>query len=162
MGVILRAVTRLLKPAVMVETGVARGVTTAVTLQALHDNGRGHLYSVDLPPVRAPAGYVGQLIPEHLRARWTLLTGPSRRVLPALLTELGEIDVFFHDAEHSYMSQMGEFKTAWPRLRLGGLLIADDVRNPAIVDFAASVGARPWIVGEITDIDGVGILRKPD
>lgn len=162
MSAILRAATRLSTPAVVVETGVARGVTTAVTLQAMQDNGRGHLYSVDLPPLRAAEGYVGNLVPNRLRHRWTLRPGPSRQVLPRLLSDLDEIDIFFHDAEHSYNSQMEEFEAAWPHLRAGGLLIADDVRNPAIIEFARRVGVRAHIIGKVTDADGVGVLRKPN
>lgn len=161
MATIMRAVTRLTCPHVSVETGVARGVTTAVTLQAMEDNGLGHLYSVDLPPLHVPAGYVGGLVPPRLRHRWTLRSGPSRLVLPQLLAELGMIDLFLHDAEHTYVSQMAEFETAWPHLRSGGLLLADDVRNPAIVDFAGRVGVPVRIIGASTDVDGVGLLRKP-
>jgi Methyltransferase domain len=160
MSTIMRAVTRLTQPAVSVETGVARGVTTATTLQAMEDNKAGHLYSVDLPPLSAPTGYVGQLVPDRLRHRWTLRSGPSRQILPPLLKELGVIDVFLHDAEHSYASQMEEFVTAWPHLRPGGLLLADDVRNTAFMDFAYSVEACPLLIGTPTDIDGVGLLRK--
>lgn len=161
LGTVMRAVTRLARPRVSVETGVARGVTTAATLQAMEDNGTGHLHSVDLPPLSAPPGYVGQLVPERLRHRWTLRSGPSRRILPRLLTELGGIDLFLHDAEHTYVSQTEELETAWPHLHSGGLLLADDVCNPAIIDFAHRVGTRLWIIGAVSDIDGVGLLRKP-
>jgi len=161
MGTIMRAVTRLTRPQVAVETGVARGVTTAATLQAMEDNGIGHLYSVDLPPLGAPSGYVGQLVPARLRHRWTLRSGPSRRILPQLLAEVGVIDLFLHDAEHTYSSQMVEFETVWPHLRSGGLLLADDVRNPAIIDFARRAGTPLRLIGEVTDIDGVGLLKKP-
>ena len=160
MASIIRVVTRLARPRTSVETGVARGVTTAATLQAMEDNGLGHLYSVDLPPLSASPEYVGQLVPQRLRHRWTLRQGPSRKILPRLLAELGTIDVFLHDAEHSYMSQMEEFEAAWPRLSPGGVLLADDVRNPAIIDFAERVGAHLHIIGTPTDIDGVGLLRK--
>lgn len=161
MAVIMRAVTRLTHPRVSVETGVARGVTTAATLQAMEDNGIGHLYSVDLPPLGARPGYVGHLVPDRLRHRWTLRPGPSRYILPRLLTELGEIDLFLHDAEHTYSSQMEEFETVWPHLRSGGLLLADDVRNPAIIDFARRTSTQVRIIGAASDVDGVGLLRKP-
>ena len=45
-------VCRLLEPAVVVETGVAYGVSSAFILRALEKNGRGVLHSVDLPPLR--------------------------------------------------------------------------------------------------------------
>ena len=40
-----------LRPATVVETGVAHGLTSRVILEGLHRNGNGHLWSVDLPAV---------------------------------------------------------------------------------------------------------------
>jgi len=37
------------RPSIVVETGVASGVSTAYILQALEDNRKGKLYSIDLP-----------------------------------------------------------------------------------------------------------------
>ena len=45
------SVVRRLRPSVVVETGVGRGVTTRVILQALTRNGHGHLWSIDVPPL---------------------------------------------------------------------------------------------------------------
>src|SRR4051812_6926009 len=58
------AVCRARKPRVVVETGVAFGVTTAFILKALEQNGSGELHSVDLPPLgRAAEKQVGSLVP---------------------------------------------------------------------------------------------------
>lgn len=58
---LLYVLARELKPEVIVETGVASGVSTLFFLQALEDNGSGKLYSVDLPNVeeasKMPPGY---------------------------------------------------------------------------------------------------------
>ncbi len=48
---IVGVTVRVVKPRVMVETGVAAGFTTAVALAAMEANGIGHLYSLDLPPL---------------------------------------------------------------------------------------------------------------
>ena len=37
------------RPSVVVETGVAHGVTSRIVLEALNRNDRGHLSSIDLP-----------------------------------------------------------------------------------------------------------------
>jgi predicted O-methyltransferase YrrM len=160
LAMVMRAAVRLLKPLVAVETGVAQGVTTAVTLQAMAENGQGHLYSVDLPPPIAGAGYVGSLVPDRLRSRWTLRIGRSQCELPVLLTELGTIDLFLHDAEHRYESQTQEYDEAWQRLRPRGLLVSDDVVNPAFMDFAARVGGTPFVIGTAASSSGVGLMRK--
>ncbi|MGQ9581876.1 MAG: hypothetical protein ACUVT8_13200 [Armatimonadota bacterium] len=67
------AACRLLKRKVVVETGVAYGVTTAFTLRALQVNGEGVLHGIDLPPLGENAdAYVGYLVSEPLRDRWML------------------------------------------------------------------------------------------
>ncbi len=124
---------RLLEPAVVVETGVAYGVSSAFILKALGENGRGRLHSVDVPPFRR--GYEkfwGVAVPEALRRRWTLHRGPSAKVLPRLLEETGEVDLFVHDSLHTRRNMRREFGEIWPRLLAGGVILADDVdRNDA-------------------------------
>jgi predicted O-methyltransferase YrrM len=124
---------RLLEPAVVVETGVAYGVSSAFILKALEVNGGGTLHSVDLPPLRTePERFWGVAVPDALRGRWSLHRGSSRRVLPGLLEEIGTVDVFVHDSLHTRRNMRREFGMVWPRLRAGGLLLADDVeRNRA-------------------------------
>src|SRR5207244_1813382 len=66
-------------------------------------------------------------VPEHLRSRWTLVSGTSRRRLPRLLQELGEIDFFVHDSLHTGRNTSFEIDRAWRGLRPGGALLVDDV-----------------------------------
>src|SRR5918998_3095770 len=124
---------RLLEPAVVVETGVAYGVSSAFILRALEENGRGVLHSVDLPPLRRGyERYWGMAVSGALENRWILHRGASARVLPGLLEELEAVDLFVHDSLHTYRNMRREFEAVWPRLRAGGALIADDVeRNRA-------------------------------
>jgi len=71
-GHLLYYLIRVIKPAIVVETGVASGISSLFILQALNDNDYGHLYSIDLPNVEPksslPSGYdPGWVIPENLR-----------------------------------------------------------------------------------------------
>ncbi|MDQ3864439.1 MAG: class I SAM-dependent methyltransferase [Actinomycetota bacterium] len=127
---------RLISPSVVLETGVAYGVSSAFILKALEQNGRGMLYSVDLPPLRRDyERFWGIAVPEALRGRWRLRRGSSAKVLPRLLEEIPTVDLFVHDSLHTHRNMRSEFDTVWPRLRIGGLLIADDVeRNRAFGD----------------------------
>ena len=124
---------RLVQPSVVVETGVAYGVSSAFILMALEENGRGTLHSVDLPPLRRRAErFWGLAVPERLRGRWHLHRGASARVLPRLLGETGTVDLFVHDSLHTLANMRREFECVWPHLRTGGALLADDVeRNRA-------------------------------
>lgn len=156
----LYALLRDRKPETVVETGVCNGHSTAIVLQALDRNDHGRLYSIDLPETTtgspdASAFWQGKggaavpgdkepgwVIPEELRDRWELILGRSQDELDPLLEELGTIDAFLHDSEHSYECMSFEFQTAYPALTEGGLLVADDVNwNTAFEDFASQAQA---------------------
>lgn len=139
---------RHLRPDRVVETGVARGVNSRVMLEALERNGAGHLWSIDLPPV--PEGWrtqSGAAVTQGLKTRWTFLEGSSRRHLPPLLADLGSVDIFIHDSLHSAANMRFEMSTAWPHLRRGGVLVADDIEsNPAFAAFTRTQPASPAMV----------------
>jgi predicted O-methyltransferase YrrM len=156
---IVAAVVTLGRPSVVVETGVAQGVTTASILRALPEG--SHLHSIDLPVLDADEDdFVGALVPDDLRSSWTLHRGPSRTLLPPLLDTNGPVDLFVHDADHSYAAQLEELRTIWPHLRPGGVILMDDVGNPAALEFAAEVGSDLWLVGDPEHRDALGVLRK--
>jgi predicted O-methyltransferase YrrM len=123
---------RLLKPATVVETGVCYGVSSAFLLQALEANGKGHLYSIDLPPLdRNRHEWVGVIVPAALRSRWTVKLGTSKRLLPALLKQVGPVDLFFHDSLHTYANMTSEFRLVEEHLSNRSLIIADDIDGNA-------------------------------
>jgi Methyltransferase domain len=143
-GTILYGITRALKPNTVIETGVAAGVSTAFISAALIDNGHGRLYSIELPPQESaarvhpdggvfdwPDAGVGWAIPPQIRQalgqRHTLLLRDVRLALPALLSRLPDVDIFFHDDLHTPDHMLWEFELVWPHLRPGGVLISDDV-----------------------------------
>ncbi|HVB55869.1 MAG TPA: class I SAM-dependent methyltransferase [Candidatus Acidoferrales bacterium] len=132
---------RILQPDVVLETGVAYGVTSAFLLQALQVNQKGKLFSIDLPPLgRNGDLYVGALIPDELKDRWQLFRGPTRRLMPQLLPRLERVDMFVHDSLHTYRNMKREFEQVWPQLKPGGVLIADDVEgNRAFEEFSETV-----------------------
>ena len=156
---ILYALARSLAPELVLETGVANGLSSAYILLALEANGKGKLYSIDLPceegkiypdgyfnpfgnvgrvpKVRIPKGeQPGWLIPGKLRHRWVLTLGKSSEVLPVILEQLKYIDIFIHDSEHSYENMKLEYQTVWPYLKSCGLLLSHDVGlNEAFAEF---------------------------
>lgn len=152
---------KLMKPRTMVETGVAFGFTSATALRAMEDVDSGHLYSIDLPPLQYdPDEAIGRAVPEALKGRWTLRLGDSRKLLGAVAVDANPIDIFLHDALHTYSAQLREYRTVWPHLRSGGILMSDDVANPAFVEFARDVGAEPHLVAGPSRPSAVGLLRK--
>jgi|SRR5882724_1405967 len=138
LGRICYATARSLRPMLVVETGVCYGVTSSYLLQALEVNEEGRLHSIDLPPLGKNGDeYVGWLVPNELREGWKLHRGSSRRLLPSLLRELGQIDLFVHDSLHTYRNMRDEFDVAWPALCPGGVLVSDDIeRNSAFLELS--------------------------
>jgi predicted O-methyltransferase YrrM len=152
------AVVRAFQPRIVVETGVANGVSSAYILLALQANGRGTLYSIGLhDPQYLPAGKaLGWIVPQELRSTWKLLVGDSRTILPGLLDEIGSTDIFIHDSLHTYEHMLWEYRRAYPHLPSGGLLFSDDAKwNSAFPEFALEVAALRAKI-----LRGVGFLQK--
>jgi predicted O-methyltransferase YrrM len=152
LGVFIYFLVQEIRPEVVVETGVAQGVSTRFMLEAMHELGSGRLISIDLPTRREgqggggsdtilqdPVNLKGHLLPgwlvgPELRNRWTLHLGRSDEVLPRI-TEV--VDLFLHDSSHEYKNMLQEFDWAFSHLKPGGILVSDDVDwNRAFRDFA--------------------------
>jgi len=119
---------RHLRPTKIVETGVAHGVTSRFILEALKRNGDGHLWSIDLPPLeRHWREQVGVAVGDRFPDRWSYIKGSSRRHLPKLLSQLGEIDLFIHDSLHSERNVRFEIDRAWVALSPKGAIVVDDI-----------------------------------
>jgi predicted O-methyltransferase YrrM len=118
-----------LEPVHVVETGVAHGLSSRIMLEALERCGDGRLSSIDLPAmtIHERRAEVGAAVPDGLRGRWTYLEGASRRRLPPLLRDSGQIELFVHDSLHSTRNVRWELTSAWRALRPGGVVVVDDV-----------------------------------
>jgi predicted O-methyltransferase YrrM len=162
-------VVRALRPAVICETGVFDGQSSAVILQALADNGEGILVSIDLPASSViegsthemiyttlpPGQQPGWAISDDLRARHRILLGDSRDILPQLIEEHPTIDLFFHDSLHTFEHMTYEYDTAWPALREGGILLSDDVGWNAAFHRFCKEHRRDYVL-----VGGLGATRK--
>ena len=150
---------RQTNPKVVVQTGVCNGLSSAYIAMALERNGaEGKLYAIDLTHIYDPNdprmnehviyGVIipedktsGWIIPESLDHRVEIIQGDAKKELPTLLDQLGEVDVFYHDSDHSYSHMMFEMKLVQQYLREGGSILCDDVSwNKSTWDFARENG----------------------
>ena len=146
---ILFSLVRKFKPKIVIETGVAYGISSSAILLAMSLNGAGRLISIDLPnkirsgytykdgtkdPIFIPEGREpGWIVPNELRHFWTLELGKSSDILPKTNYT---IDMFLHDSEHSYDNMLFEFEWAYEHLSPGGIICSDDIHwNNAYLDF---------------------------
>lgn len=165
-------VTRITEPDIVLETGVNTGMSSAFFLKALEENGHGKLHSIDLPGFKndpvvdesSPYGEIkynkheevediGRRIPDELRHRWELHLGRSDDIMEPLLEDLGSIDVFMHDSDHSYENMLYEFETAYPALTPSGIILSDDVDwNDSFSEFVEQYGmSRDNLKNYLTD-----------
>lgn len=171
---LLFCLVRMIKPEIVIETGVGAGASTSFMLCAMNENKRGKLYSIDLPPpdhnsdntnenyiiLEDGAKYqskppVGYLIPDYLKNRWQLIYGDSKEELPNLLKRLGECSIFYHDSLHTNEHMKMEYEIAWPFIKKGGYLVSHDVLwTSAFSDFSKKVGEKCTIYNTL------GILKK--
>lgn len=152
LGTVLYSLCRKIRPDIVVETGVASGVSSSYILCSLEENKNGVLYSIDLSWQEGQSGW---LIPDYLQHRWHLITGRSSDKLPPLLDNLNTIDIFLHDSEHTYRNMLFEYQAAWIHLRHGGLLLSHNIdASDAFPDFCESVRLQ----GYTLDIFG-GLLK---
>jgi len=152
-----------LRPAVVVETGVAHGLTTRVILEGLQRNGHGQLWSVDLPSVDPALHHeIGAAVPEDLRSRWMYVAGTSRRRLPELVRGAGQVDLFIHDSLHTTRNTCFELGTVWPLLPPGGVAVVDDInRNLGFSRFVEETATGTWLTARHVTGDGLwGIAVK--
>lgn len=151
---------REFKPKIFIETGVMHGLTSQFLLHAISRNQSGKLISIDcpsyyetgpsnkdgftetLPPKREP----GWVVSEKYKPFWKLLIGRSVDILPEVLKQHPEIDIFLHDSEHTYETMWEEMTMGWDTIREGGLLICDNIdNNTAFFDFCRKVNQVPFV-----------------
>lgn len=134
------ALVRAVRPAVFIESGILHGLTSTFILEALARNGCGQLISADLPsyPETGPSNKdgcfavlprgkePGWVVPSAKAAKWRKVKGASASVLPPILEQVGSIDVFLHDSEHTAQTMFEELQLGWKHLREGGILICDN------------------------------------
>mgnify|MGYP002336253044 CR=1 FL=1 len=121
--------TRHLRPAVVVETGVAAGWSSHAFLAAMDVNGAGRLYSSDFPLFRVadPVQYVGILVDDGLKDRWQLHVDGDEFALPRIMADLPQVDIFHYDSDKSRSGRQFAYDLVAPKLT--GPLLYDDIQN---------------------------------
>ncbi len=109
-----------IRPNIVVETGVASGISTNVIMQALEKTG-GKLHSFDVDE-RCSRIYDGS-------GDWNfhLLKRNLKRSLKSEIKSIGPIDYWIHDSNHGYSWQSYEYQLATEMLAPKGILISDDI-----------------------------------
>lgn len=159
---LLHAAVKLAGSRRILETGVAYGWSSLAILSALENCHDARLVSIDMPyPKAGNEQFVGIVVPDALRAPWTLIREPDRYGLNKGLAILGgRIDLCHYDSDKSWWGRAYAYPLLWDALAEGGVFISDDIQdNLAFREFIEEKGV-PFA---ITACEGkyVGIARKP-
>lgn len=143
--------TRLTSPEVVVETGVAAGWSSAAILAAMKMNGSGRLWSSELvytrPAIHADyRPFVGMVVDEELKERWTLLLEGDRENLPRIVADCGPINLFHFDSDKSLAGREFAFDAVRPRLADDAIVMFDDVKDNLHFRKLARHCRSPWVV----------------
>ncbi|MGB2694613.1 MAG: class I SAM-dependent methyltransferase [Dehalococcoidia bacterium] len=129
----LAAAAYLIQPRTYLEIGVWRGRSTAVVGTM---SPTCAIYGFDLwipdyagMPNPGPDFVRNELQSMGYRGELTLISGESKRTLPALLREHPELyfDMITIDGDKSIPGAGSDFAHALPRLKIGGVVVCDDV-----------------------------------
>jgi predicted O-methyltransferase YrrM len=156
------AILRATKPRVVVETGIDRGLGTAVMAAAIKRNSEegfpGTVYATDILPD------CGHLLAEPYKHFCRELIGDS---VESLKQFAEPVDVFLHDSDHRPEYEWAEFIAIEPRLHPESIVLSDNSQQSSkLREFAARVG-RAFLYFQDTPRDhwwpgdGIGAAFTP-
>ncbi len=130
---LLYFITRLTKPNVIVETGVAAGFSSQAFLEAIDKNKKGKLFSSDFPYFKEenPEKYIGLLVDERYKINWDLFIEGDLNFIKVLSNKLKgkSIDLFHYDSDKSYRSRENTFQVIKKYLNKNCIIIFDDIQD---------------------------------
>lgn len=148
----LYRLVRAARPAAVVEVGLAYGLSTLAILQALHDNGNGHLVSID---PRQHADWHGVGLVNIRKAGFsdlhTFIEQPSYLALPTLLARHTGVDFAYVDGWHTFDYVLVDFFYLDKLLPVGGIIGFNDCGLPAIDRVISFIQTHRYYQ-ELTDV----------
>ena len=111
------AFARIMKPDVIVETGVDKGLGAVLLCEALLKNGHGCYYGTDIDP------NAGKMLAGEYRTVGEILYGDSIESIRGLA---GPVDLFINDSDHSDEYEAAEYRTVEPLLSRRAIILGDN------------------------------------
>jgi predicted O-methyltransferase YrrM len=120
---VLYTLVSINNPKVVLETGVANGISTEMILKKLSKSSTLHSFDVKPESINSVKGGTNWV--------FHLLNGnnPKKSFKLELSRLQKEVDIWVHDSDHSRYWQTFEYKQALNSLKYGGFLISDDINT---------------------------------
>lgn len=136
---------RAIRPATVIETGVASGASSRAILEGLFANGAGHLYSSDLAGV-IPREFAGLCVDESMRSRWTLLHEGDRVNIPNFLADVASVDLLHYDSAKDAEEMQWVIEQVEPFLGPKAVVVIDDIDRHSFMGEYVQGLERSWFV----------------
>ncbi len=134
------AIARAIKPKVIVETGVDKGLGSCVLTSALIRNSKegfqGKYYGTDINPK------TGFLLTDEYKKFGEILFGDS---IESLKKFDKQIDLFVNDSDHSIEYEAAEYDTVCDKLTKDAVIIGDNSHNTDKLFLFAKKNGRSFI-----------------
>lgn len=124
--------TRKIRPALILESGVAAGWSSYAFLLALKENGSGKLLSSDLPyfRIKNPQSFIGILVPKELwDIHWQLEIQGDDFNIPKLLSHGSKLQIIHYDSDKRKSGRRKFLSRIQRHLDNDCILIMDDIQN---------------------------------
>ena len=138
----------------IIETGIANGITTNAIMKALEESGaNGELNSFDVLPETRKAYSGGGNWKFHL------LKGKNvHKQIKSVVSSLPKVDVWVHDSNHGYRWQKFEYLLALSVLSKNGILISDDIdASSAWGELAKTHFRKSYVIFDSRKFVGIAI-----
>jgi predicted O-methyltransferase YrrM len=128
------AVVRVMKPEVIIETGVDKGLGAVVLAAAVLKNGRGRYYGTDIDPT------AGRMLSGPYAKAGEILYGDS---IESLNRFSGTVDLFINDSDHSAEYEGREYVFIAPKLSDRAIVLGDNSHaTDELMDWSERTGRR--------------------
>lgn len=150
----LYTITNILKPKIVVETGVANGFTTLSILKGLESTD-GELHSFDIDK---DTKEIGRNYPNW---HWHQIDSlnPLKSIKKSM-NKIEAVDLWVHDSDHSYFWQWNEYKIAKIKLNRSGMLISDDIDFSRAWSQISSTFSDSYVLFDHFKFIGIAHFRK--
>jgi len=153
---------KLIKPKIVIETGVAYGWSSLAILKALSETTNGKLFSIDMPyPRKNNDKDVRIVVPSYLKKNWHLVRKPDNPGILDVLNKIKKkIDLCHYDSDKSWWGRKYAYPILWNSLNSNGIFISDDIQdNLYFCEFVKNKSLKFAVVkfkGKF-----IGLIRKP-